>query len=441
MKHNSRGSGLRWGKATSSGRRWRGWMAMAGAVTGVLVLMVVFQGMAEPAEGGRTLQVGDAVELRRALWRAGAGDEVVLGDGVYPMELVPEASGDADRPLVIRAENSGRAVIDARGLGAALRHDGREHVRIEGLVFQNASNGTQAAQAMVRPGNHWTLRDCVIRGADGGGLGIERVRDVLIQDCIIEQNGQIGAAVSDSRRVELLRCVIRDNNPGVDRESQLIARGVDQRVEYRGRWHVDAAWEAGGIKVSSSDTVGLVDCRAYGNFGPALWADYANRNVVIYGNRVYENRNLSEGWEGVGILVEYHAEGPVLVQRNEVHDNEGPGILVAESRRVLVGRNVVIDDEIELRDMVRPEASLGEVQIVQNRLERATIQTSLGDWRADSGAAKQIEIYRNQWVDGPRFDWGGEVYTDLERIRGTLGFEPELPPIEEPRDAAGVGPD
>ena len=387
---------------------------------------------AEEPDEGQTLRVTDVVELRRALWRAGAGDTILLADGVYALELVPEGSGTADRPLRILAENPGRAVIDAAGLDTALRHDGQAHVLVEGLTFQNANNGTQAAQAMVRPGDHWTLRHCLIRGADGAGLGIEAVSDVLIQDCIIEQNGQIGAAVSDSRRVELLRCVIRDNNPGVDHASQLVARGVDQRVQHRGRWHVDAAWEAGGIKISSSDTVGLIDCVATGNFGPALWADYANRHVVFYGNHVHDNLNLAEGWEGVGILVEYHALGPVLVQRNRVHDNQGPGILIAESRHVLVGRNQVTDDEVELRDMDRPEASLSDVQIVQNRLERAVIQTSLGQWDTGSGHVKRIEVYRNHWIDAPHFDWAGRVYTDLNEIREQLGFEPEQPPVEPP---------
>ncbi len=336
----------------------------------ILLLMTTAPMTLAAAEetAGRVIEVSDDRELAQALWRAGAGDTVVLADGVYTVELTPQRSGTTGAPLVIRAANTHRAILYATGTDAALRHDGHTHIEIQGLVFQGANNSPQAAQAMVKPGNQWKLTDCIIRDADGCGLGIEAVEQVQLTNCIIEGNGQIGAAVSDSRLISFDGCVLRYNNPGVATEAELIARRIDERIQHDGRWHVNAAWEAGGIKISSSTRVVMTDCVAHDNFGPGLWADYANTDITFDGCRVYENRNLAEGWEGVGILVEYHAAGPTLVERCEVRDNEGPGILIAESRDVTVEHNRLIRDELELRDMPRSESELSKIRICKTPL-------------------------------------------------------------------------
>ncbi|MEL7087377.1 MAG: right-handed parallel beta-helix repeat-containing protein, partial [Planctomycetota bacterium] len=341
----------------------------------------------------------------------------------YPMTVTFGRSGTAGQPITLRAVNPGRVFIDAAGRDATLLHEGKTHVEIVGLVFENAANGPQAEQAMTRPGSYWTLRDCKFQNASGAGLGLSDVRHVRLINCVIQRNGQIGAGVSGSEHVLIQDSVIAHNNRGFDTEAQIDAARITEKVKHDGRWFTNPAWEAGGIKISSSTDVTLDNVEAHGNHGPALWADYACRDITITRCHAHHNRSVNEGWQGMGIMVEYNADGPITVSHNRVESNEGVGLGIAESRRVLVEHNHLVDDELEFRDMDRPEASLGPVVVKDNTFERSAVTTSLGEWDRWSGIAKRLTIDQNRWVGGVRYEWAGEIFGDLEAVNRVLGFE------------------
>lgn len=366
---------------------------------------------------------GDA--LNRVLSGMEPGDTLVLAEGVYRGAIEPTRSGTTEAWITLRAAEDGKAVIDATGNDATVRHNGTRFIRLEGLVFRNAENGPQAEQGMVQVGSDWALHRCTIEGARGAGLGIAGVERVTIIDCVIAHNGQIGVGLSGSRDVLIKDTVLAHNNPGYPTRRELTRHGISEAVEHEGRWHVNPAWEAGGIKVCDCDDVTLDTVEAYDNHGPGLWADYSNVDVSFINCYAHDNKSVDEPWQGIGMMVEYNAKGPITVRGNRVSNNEGAGLLIAESRNVSVTDNQIIDDELEFRDMDRPEASLGEVEVTRNTFRRAAVTTSLGHWNARSAQTKGLHIQQNHWSPAVRYQWGDEVFQDLSSVQYTLGVELE----------------
>jgi hypothetical protein len=370
-----------------------------------------------------TYRAADVRAVERALERMQPGDHLELAGGRYPMKLVPQRSGTAERWLTIRAAQGQTVVIDAAGRGTALKHDGHRYIRIVGLTFRGAVNRQQAEQAMVRPGSHWELRNCVIEHARSAGLGLVDVQDVLIADCTIQHNGQIGAGVSGSERVTIRGGVLRHNNPGFATEQPLIEVGLAERVEVEGRWFVNPAWEAGGIKISSSRHVLLEGVEAHDNHGPGLWPDYDNQHVTLRNCHAHHHRSVDEPWQGMGIMVEYHAEGPVLVEGCRVNDNAGVGLGIAESRNVTVRGNRIVRDELEFRAMDRPGASLESVEVTGNEFHIAQVRTSLGHWDAQSAADRKLTLDHNRWSPYTVYTWGNLTVHGLRLVQHRLGVE------------------
>lgn len=114
---------------------------------------------------------GNPLTLSAALRQAGPGCEIILSDGVYTGEpyYIPEsASGEPDKPVILRAEHPGKAVIDGTGLsrklpGMTLRAG---FWILDGVIFRNAP-----ASGLFVCGSDNVIRNCEAFGnADTGIL-------------------------------------------------------------------------------------------------------------------------------------------------------------------------------------------------------------------------------------------------------------------------------
>jgi PST family polysaccharide transporter len=364
--------------------------------------------------------------LARAAVRARAGDVVILHEGLYQGRFRPPRSGEADRPITYRSVPTGIAIVDATDQPYAIKHEGSTYIHLEGIVFRNAVNGVQAHQAMVQPGDHWVLKDCIIENALGAGLGIRQAKHVTVQSGEIRGNGQIGLAVSDSRHVTIRDVKIHGNNPGFISREALLKGGADPGIalEHEGRWHINSAWEAGGTKFHRTTHLLLDGVEAYENFGPGIWLDYKNTHATIRNCTARNNRNLNEPWQGVGIFIEYNPESLIEVVRNSIQDNEGIGLLVAESSQVNIERNRMTNDELEFRDMVRDSPSpLNDIAVTHNRFDQSRIQTSLGDWSRTATKIKSLTIRNNAFIGKAIYRYNDEIFEGLTTIQKQLGFE------------------
>ena len=365
----------------------------------------------------------DVAELMRAVDRLAPGDVVRLEAGVYHTSVTLSQAGTADQPIEIRGPVDGEAIIDAAGFPFALDHNQQPHYRVRHITFRGAANRAQAVHAMVRLGSHWSIEDSQILAARGCGLGAFGVTDVDITRCQILRNGQIGVGISDTRRLVMSHCLIERNNPGFNSEDPLREARIGERIEHDGTWYVDPAWEAGGLKVSSSQQIRLEHIEARENFGPGLWIDYANRQIEVVACHAHHNRSLDEGWQGLGIMVEYNASGPISVEACVIEHNQGAGIGVAESRQVRIAGNQIRDDELEFRDMNRRSSDLSDVEVSENDFTRSASEASLGEWSPRSAVDKRLTIQQNRWHGGIRYRWADRTYTSLRCVQEKLGLE------------------
>jgi hypothetical protein len=85
----------------------------------------------------RTVNVGDSGSLTNALESAAGGTTVLLADGTYDGEFSIGVNATADAPLVVKAENPGKAVLAA---GSAMVVKRSAHVVVAGLTFRSGAN-------------------------------------------------------------------------------------------------------------------------------------------------------------------------------------------------------------------------------------------------------------------------------------------------------------
>jgi hypothetical protein len=102
----------------------------------------------------RTVRVADAAALGGALGGAQPGDCLVLSDGQYAAPAI-SAKGTAEKPIVIRAQNRGKAVFSS----GQLRLMGAEYVVVEGTNYTNGAtisivnaNNNRITRSVIRPG-------------------------------------------------------------------------------------------------------------------------------------------------------------------------------------------------------------------------------------------------------------------------------------------------
>ena len=137
-----------------------------------LVLVVVFCGVS----WGGTFRVGPAVagqdeEFERVANSLGAGDELILSDGVYSQSgrRAVTVMGTAESPILIRAGEGARPVL-TRPAGDMDRHNNIEFVDcsylvVRGIHFEGGSCGVR----FIR-GHHVTFENCEISRTGNNAL-------------------------------------------------------------------------------------------------------------------------------------------------------------------------------------------------------------------------------------------------------------------------------
>jgi hypothetical protein len=134
------------------------------------------------AQAAHRYTVTGPTELFEALETVQPGDEIALADGVYAGDFILARSGTAMAPIVVRAENPGRAVLRGRlmlaaahGLAVGLQFDGGS-VAIEGddcRVSRCRFVGSSGAAIQIRAPSrraeidHNEIRDFDFRGIFG----------------------------------------------------------------------------------------------------------------------------------------------------------------------------------------------------------------------------------------------------------------------------------
>ncbi len=279
------------------------------------------------------------------------------------------------------------------------------YITIRGLVLRDAANFAQRGGVIL--GTGWQAINCTIEDDNAGGLSLNG-DNILVDHCTAQYNGFCGISGSGDNNT-LQDCIVRGNN----------------------RKGFPPDWEGGGGKFMGTNHLRIIHHLSCDNTGPGLWLDTDNINYSITDSVFCGNHGLDDDRQGCGIYLEINP-GPGVASNNICYSNTGGGITLAESSRITVEGNTLVDDGygIELRNMPdRDDHHLRQITITHNRFKewrKAAIGTGLGRWTNQSAQDWALNIDENFYDpphDKPFAEWADSPVADLPAMRSVLGLE------------------
>jgi hypothetical protein len=186
---------------------------------------------------------------------------------------------------------------------------------LRNLVVEKYASAAQQGAIDGRRGSNWQLTNVTIRWNHGVGLYIGS--SMKVRNGSVSHNGQLGI--------------------GGDGDGAVI-EGVE--IAYNNYADFSSGWEAGGTKFVYSENLRVRNNCVHHNFGPGLWTDIDNKNILYEGNKVFANTG-----DGIKHEISYDA----IIRENIVGHNGrekdnwmwGSQILIQNSSNVQVLDNLV----------------------------------------------------------------------------------------------------
>ncbi len=214
-------------------------------------------GVCDPSHEPVTINVpGDYATIQEAIDHTGAGDTVLLADGIYS-GIGNREMNCYGRPIVIRSVNGpSGCIIDCEGSGSDThlafnlsRCEGPETV-IEGLTIRNGYV-QNAGGAIAISGSSPTIRDCVFENNHaqlGGAIYVVYQSNPTIEGCLFVNNSaDVGGAVGAyyDATPEYFNCTMVGNTGG----SGAASYSYESRPQFTGCL---IAFNTGGAAVGNS---------------------------------------------------------------------------------------------------------------------------------------------------------------------------------------------
>jgi hypothetical protein len=207
------------------------------------------------------------------------GDILTLLDGTYYQSLSPTIYGVPGKPITIRAQNDGKAIIDGQGVRIPVHLMGwqTEYVVIEGIVAQNSSADVFYLEE---------AENNVLRRVSGYNANTDTNTHVititgnnnLIEDCVAAGSGRKMILVFKSEHNIIRRCL------------------VDWR-EWDGRqWHDCWPWGE-GIELYNSSNNTIENSIAYGQTPRSGVSILTQNQTISSGNKILGTIAMRSGLE------------------------------------------------------------------------------------------------------------------------------------------------
>ena len=182
-----------------------------------------------------------------------------------------------------------------------------------GVIIRDLTVEKFATDAQVAPIHgirNWRVTN--VTSVHNHGVGLNIASGTIVQGGHFNQNGQIGINGWRADDTQVLGAEMAGNN-------------------YAG---YSTAWEAGGLKLTSSSRVTISGNNVHDNNGQGLWGDIDDQDFT-YTNNVVSNNS------GNGIMYEI-SFGAASIQNNTITCNGGAGIYLSNSSGVDVSGNIIL---------------------------------------------------------------------------------------------------
>lgn len=206
-------------------------------------------------------------------------------------EVSEESFFYCDGMVYTRADPTG---VQTTVLKTAAAFDGGKAsgVTIENLTIRGYASPAQHGAINAHDTSGWILRNLTVTGNHGAGVAAGDGMQILGGSYSL--NGQVGIHAYETTGLTIDGVVAAENN-------------------YAG---FSQTWDAGGIKILTSDKVIVRNSEIGENHGMGLWFDWDNKDVSILNNNIYSN-------EYIGLF--YEASYNALISGNRVEDNNRNG--------------------------------------------------------------------------------------------------------------------
>ncbi|MBD3391713.1 MAG: hypothetical protein GF418_06605, partial [Chitinivibrionales bacterium] len=192
------------------------------------------------------------------------------------------------------------------------------NVTIRNLIVEKYAPQYQG-KAIGHHGTSWLVEDCEVRWNHAGGIGLND--GWIVRNNYIHHNGQIGLTAS--------------GNGGLVENNEMSYNTMPQV-------HFDGYWEGGATKFALATNLTVRNNYSHHNWGPGLWTDINNSNILYEGNVVDSNSH-----QGIFHEISFDA----TIRCNIIRDNGwadavrvwlwGGQIQLANSKNVEVYGNII----------------------------------------------------------------------------------------------------
>ncbi len=173
----------------------------------------------------------------------------------------------------------------------------------------------------------WEVTEVVVHG--NAGTGVSLGEGMTLTNSIIRDNSHLGVGGGVVSSVSIVDNTFSGNS-------------YDDRLPPN--------WEVGQIKLGFVSNIELVGNNFHDGVGPAFWCDIQCTDVIVSDNVITATNQL----RAVGIYIE--ASEGIEVSQNRISTitgdcgpTDGIGIDIAESRSVMVAKNVIVDADIAIQ--------------------------------------------------------------------------------------------
>jgi parallel beta-helix repeat protein len=312
------------------------------------------------------------------------GDTVSIRQGVYPEKVRPARSGTKGLFITYQNYGSEEVIIDAQNgaRNASVQVDGKRYLKFAGLKLTGASgsSGLRAAFYATDESENLILENITATRSRFGILLFGRsspVSNVMIQNCAVSNNRGHGIFLYG----KVYNTVIGPGNRVFSNFGEKYAFGIEIGTDFPGN-KADGArnievrdsevWSNGmqGVRTWNAKDILIKGNFIHNNDASGIQIEDGSENVIVEDNLCEYNAKVYEYETGIWIDSTKNA----VVRKNIIRGNK-IGLMVTDSRRVIVRNNVIVENNRGVPNLANAmglnvDQNTSEVVIVHNTLHR-----------------------------------------------------------------------